>query len=811
MDRQKKLHMIGNAHLDPVWMWRWQEGFQEAKATFRSALDRMSESEDFIFTQSSAAYYEWVERSDPAMFEEIRRRVQEGRWQPVGGWWVEPDCNIPSGESMVRQGLYGQRYFNEKFGVTTKVGYNVDSFGHSNTIPQILKKSGINYYVFMRPMPGEKALPGTLFYWEADDGSKVLTFRILFEYLTWGKEVDIHVRRCAAEVKPPMNSAMVFYGVGNHGGGPTRENIDSIRQLNAGQEEMNLIFSHPQRFFEEITGEDMKFPDMQGDLQHHASGCYAAHSGIKAWNRRTENGLMAAEKFSSAALAVAGQPYPDFGSAWKNLLFNQFHDILAGASIEKAYEDVQIQLYESRSIAERALNYASQALSWRIGIPQEDNMLPLVIFNPNAWETRSCVEAELTESAVKDGCLLDEEGNRHPLQPTQPEASSNGRSRFCFMADLPAFGYKVYRLVAGIGEKAEGPLANGDIYEAENDWYRLVLDRETGYIGSLYDKQNEVDVFTGSAAVPVVMRDESDTWSHDVLRFEDRIGAFTANKVYCAEQGPVRTVLRVESVWGNSRMIQDFILHHNKKQIDVRVTVDWHEKHQLLKLLFPINVNFPQGTYDSPYGCIMREGNGEEEPMQNWVDVSGLVPGSGKGYMAGAAILNDCKYSASITKNEMGITLLRSPIYANHLPYLPKDGVSYRYMDQGEQRFRYSILPHVGSWTDHVIPKAAWEINQPPVVVVESYHEGSLPQQMSFASVDCDHVLLTVVKRSEDGKGYVFRAYECCKMEAEATILIPFMNTRIKAHFKPGEIKTFRIDDGWLEAAEILMTELPER
>ena len=187
MKQKQKLHMIGNAHLDPVWLWQWQEGFQETKATFRSVLDRMSEYDDFVYTSSSAAMYEWVENNDPAMFEEIRQRISEGRWEIVGGWWIQPDCNIPNGESFVRQGLYGQRYFLEKFGVTAKVGYNVDSFGHNGMLPQILKKSGMDSYIFMRPMPSEKGLPGRLFLWESSDGSRVTSYRIPFEYLSWGR------------------------------------------------------------------------------------------------------------------------------------------------------------------------------------------------------------------------------------------------------------------------------------------------------------------------------------------------------------------------------------------------------------------------------------------------------------------------------------------------------------------------------------------------------------------------------------------------------------------------------------------------
>ena len=203
--QRPRLHMIGNAHIDPVWLWRWQEGCHEVLASFRSALDRMQADPEFLFVSSSAAFYQWVEQIQPAMFEEIRARVAEGRWEIVGGWWIQPDCNIPGGESFVRQGLYGQRYFQEKFGVMARTGYNVDSFGHHAMLPQILRLSGLEHYVFMRPGPHEKGLPSRLFWWEADHGARVLTFRLPFEYGTWGKALDVHIRRCAGERRAPLD------------------------------------------------------------------------------------------------------------------------------------------------------------------------------------------------------------------------------------------------------------------------------------------------------------------------------------------------------------------------------------------------------------------------------------------------------------------------------------------------------------------------------------------------------------------------------------------------------------------------------
>ncbi|MBW7457404.1 alpha-mannosidase [Paenibacillus sepulcri] len=790
--KDKKLYMIGNAHLDPVWLWQWQEGFQEAKATFRSALDRMKESEDFIFTSSSAAMYEWVENNDPAMFQEIKERVQEKRWNIVGGWWIQPDCNIPGGESFVRQGLYGQRYFHEKFGVTAKVGYNVDSFGHNAMLPQILKKSGMDYYVMMRPMPNEKGLPGRLFWWQSDDGSKVLTFRIMFEYLSWGKELDKHVRRTLAEFKEPVSDLMLFYGVGNHGGGPTKENIASIRKLNGEADLPKLEFSTPDRYFRDMEEKGLEFPVVHDDLQHHASGCYAAHSGIKQWNRQAENRLIAAEKYSALASWITGQPYPkEFDRAWKNVLFNQFHDIMAGTSLEPAYQDAMYLYGEAMAIADRSLNYAVQSLSWNIGIEQDESMKPIVVFNPHAWS--SLVNVELETGGVTDKTvLLDESGQVIPFQTVQSQASARGRYRLSFLADLPSLGYRTYRLVLQSESlKPVGvPIQASDLV-LENDRYRLEFDRDTGYIASLRDKKAGHEVFGGEAAKPVVIEDKSDTWSHDVLHFNQVIGAFKATRVFRVEHGPVKSVIRVVSEYGSSRLIQDFSMYAGRDGIDVHITVDWREQFKMLKLVFPMNVVFSKHTYEIPYGTIEREHNGEEEPGQSWVDYTGLVQGTNQVY--GVSLINDAKYSYSIHNKELALTVLRSPIYAHHVPFVPDPDGEYTFIDQGVQRFSYSLLPHEGSWEQSGVVQRAAELNCKPVAVIETYHEGKLPQTDSFVTVDSSNIIVSAIKKAEDNDDLIVRCYETDKRAVTAEVSLPKWGRTIRASFRPSEIKTFRI------------------
>ncbi len=807
--KSRTLHMIGNAHLDVVWLWQWQEGLHEVKATFRAVLDLMEESDDFLFTASSAAMYEWVERNDPRMFAEIERRVAEGRWELVGGWWLQPDCNIPGGESYVRQGLYGQRYFKEKFGVTATVGYNVDSFGHHAMLPQILRKSGLTSYVFMRPQPHEQRLPGRLFWWESDDGSRVLACRIPYEYCTWGRELDTHVRKCASELRAPFDELLCFYGVGNHGGGPTRENLVSIRALAADPALPALLFSTPGRFFARVRDQDLPIPVVHDEFQHHASGCYAAHSGVKRWNRRAEHALITAEKLSTLAARLVGQPYPtDLERAWKNVLFNQFHDIIAGTSIEPAYEDARDLYGEALAIASRALNDATQAISWRIGIERDEARIPIVVFNPHVWPAAVPVELEFGRLPL-DPVLVDDEGTAVPLQRVRSLATvSGGRNRILFVAHLPALGYRVYRIDAPppAGSTTQitsatpavstaGPAAAHDEeadYVLENDQLLVEIDPATGCIARLHDKRLSFDVLRGQGARPVVIDDPSDTWGHNVASFDKVDGMFSVQSVRRIEHGPVRSVIRVESVYGASSLTQDIALYREFDRVDVRVTVDWREQFKLLKLRFPLNLSHAMvATYEIPYGHIERPTNGEEEPGQGWVDLTGVARGVGALY--GVSILNDGKYSFDVRGDTLGLTVLRSPIYAHHVPYAPRQDERYAFIDQGLQSFAYSLLPHAGTWRGAETARRAAELNAPPVAITETCHQGPLPACCSAIHVDKRNVVVSVVKRAEDNGDTIVRCHETDGAATAATIRFPAWDRAIEARFAPCEIKTFRL------------------
>jgi alpha-mannosidase len=534
----------------------------------------------------------------------------------------------------------------------------------------------------------------------------------------------------------------------------------------------------------------LPLPVVHDDLQHHASGCYAAHSGIKHWNRRAENRLIAAEKFSAIAAQIVEQPYPaDFARAWQSVLFNQFHDILAGTSVESAYDDASHLYGEAMAIAGRNLNLATQALAWQINIPPEEGSRPIVVFNPHAWASRVNVENEFGfEEVCENDVLLDDKDSEVPYQLVQSEATADGRYRLCWIADLPPLGYRTYRLVPR-EKRSSFPKVEASDTVVENQRFRLEIDPESGAIKSLRDKLRELEVFAGPAARAVVIDDQSDTWSHTVYNFDKEVGAFAAERVRLVEHGPAKAVIRVISTYGQSELIQDFALYRDLDQIDVAVTVDWHEQLKMLKLRFPVHVHFHKTTYEAPYGSIERFANGEENPVQTWIDVSG--PSRDSGGVYGCSILNDAKYSFDVRDRDIGMTLLRSPIYAHHDPAVPLPDGNYSYIDQGVQRFHYTILPHDGSWEQAGTARRAAELNQRPIILNVTAHEGPLPPVNSFARVEPENLILSVVKRWEDGEDLIMRVYETAKIATRGKICV--LGREFEAGFGAAEIKTFRV------------------
>lgn len=743
----------------------------------------------------SVLYLAWVEENDPDLFARIKERVAEGRWKIVGGWWIEPDCNLPGGESFVRQALYAQRYLLDRFGEVASVGCNVDPFGHNAALPQLLSKAGIDSYMFLRPGPHEMTLPGQFFWWRSKDGSRVLAYRLPNEYCSPGADIGSHIDKSLALMPPDEPELMIFYGVGNHGGGPTRANLDSIHRLDAADGLPRLPLSHPRAFLDSVASRG-DIPEHAGELQHHGVGCYSAHSGIKRWNRRAENLLARAEKWSAVAGFTAGVAYPlaELTEAWKQVLFNQFHDILAGTSIAPAYEDARDQYGHACSLAEAAFNRAAQSVSRLIDIPAEPDLHPVVVFNPHPWTLREDVEFEFAGFSGGPARLLDDEGEPVPIQPTRSHAAVNGpRGRLVFRAEVPPLGYRLYRLLPAAGCRPETGAVRAEGTTLENEHLLVEIDPATGWLRRLHDKDRDAELMPAEPAPhAVVIDDRSDTWGHRVRSYDQEIGAFRPTRVRLVESGPVRAVLRVESGYEHSTLAEELVLSAGARHVHVRVVVDWHERGRLLKLRFPTALEGAESaTYEIPYAHIERATDGAEEAAQSWVDVHGTLPDGGP---AGLSVLNDGKYGHDVRGGEIGVTALRSPVYAWHEPKeLDEDGV-HEYLDQGRQEFAYRLVPHAGDWRAAGTVRLAAELNQRPFPLLESYHPGPLPPRAEFARTDTDAVVISVVKGAEDGGGaLVVRAVEVHGRPARATLTLPTLSRVIEADFAPTEVKTFLV------------------
>lgn len=794
---KKVYYAIGNAHLDPVWMWRWTEGYAEAKATFRSALDRMKEFDDFVFTCSSASVYQYIEESAPEMFEEIKQRVAQGRWVIVGGWWVQPDCNQPSGEGYARQSLYSQQYFKSRFGVTARVGYNVDSFGHNYMLPQILKKSGMDYYVFMRPGEHEKHLETDLFRWTSPDGSSVLAYRLGDPYCA-NFDTDEELERCLirsdANHRPDRPERMFFYGVGNHGGGPTIKNIEALRRLRESGR-ADVIFCDPGRFFDDVEKlYGSEIPAYTDDLQHHASGCYSAVSEIKTLNRRGEMELLAAEVYSALAANLIGTKMPNerLEYAWHNVCFNHFHDTLGGCSIREAYDDARMFGYESLAIAAKIENAALQSISWAVDTMKFHT--PIFVFNPHPWEVTQLVRVNHRYR----GGVTAPDGTRVPAQYIRSSSEPcTGSQDVIFVATVPAYGFTVYDVHGEPDtQPAEGvPRAEGNVLE--NAYLRIEFEPHTGYMRSMIDKTAGRELLSGPGAAPVVIDEYyHDTWSHAKNFFDREIAQFSDAEISVIENGPVRATLKVVSRYNKSTLTQYFSLDYTSRTLSVEAKIDWHEKHKMLKLRWPVATEQPRAFYEVPFGWIERPCDGEEECGQQWTAV--------RGKDCGMALLNSNKYSFSIKDTELNLTVVRSPLYGDHGNMRSPEA---EFTDQGEHAFEYELMPLSFDTDWNEIVRRARQLNKKLTYIAENRHEGRI-KESSFAgvSVDKPNIIISTVKAAEDGRGMIIRAYETDGKAVTARITCPLAGLDADLSFSPHEVRTLRIIDG--EYKETLITEL---
>jgi len=759
----------GYSHIDIAWLWPWIETVQVVRSTSNSVLNIMERFPDFKYSMGQAQAYEWMEEYYPKLFERIKNKVEQGKWEIMGGQWVEPDCNLPSGEGFVRQSLYGKRYFREKFGVDVKVCWIPDSFGFNWNLPQILARSGIEAFITTRvDVHDTKEFPHRFFWWQAPDGSKIMAYIPRDGYmhdLNGEQLIDF-----LAEEKKELGigKELVLYGVGNHGGGPTMEMLERAMRSNRVPAFPKLELATSQEFFDSITPEEKEqLPTWNSELYlERFRGCYTSQANTKKHNRKLQELVKTTEKMATIA-ALFGHDYPSESifKVWRTVLFNHFHDILPGTSINAVYRDSEREYAESEKLSQVIFKRAFETLIKNIDTRGKGQAL--VIFNPLSWTRTSPVELELDDQKMnEEWTVLDETGRAIPVQII--DRTDVGAKLLFIAENVPSLGYKVYRLVHG-GSTQSNHLKYSQT-ELQNEHLRAVIDPQSGLIIEIEDRANHRQVLTSPRGnlLQLLPSDAHDAWN---IRFtRPPINLDKAWEVSLVEFGPVRATIKVvHAVAGQKKrkptedfpssfFTQNISLYDGLPYIEVRNHIIWWEEHKVLKVAFPVNVQSPTARYEIPYGSIGRPTGFEtpfekarfEVPAQRWADLSDSI--------YGVSLINDCKHGYDIKGNIMRLSLLRAPTSPDPMA------------DKGYHDFKYALYPHRGDFYHGQVVHRALEFNEPLRVIRTSPHRGQLPHVQSFLRVEPENVVLNVLKKSEDDSDWIVRIYETAGQSSNVTV-----------------------------------------
>ncbi len=815
--QQATFHLDGNSHIDAAWLWPSTETVDVVHRTFSTALQLMYEYPNYVYTQSAAAYNQWMADKYPDLNDQIKQRIKEGRWEIVGGMWVEPDLNMPSGESLVRQLLVGKRWYKQAYGVDVRIGWNPDSFGYNWQLPQIYKKSGVDYFVTQKMSWNDtNKLPFKLFWWESPDGSKVLTY-----FPNGYGNNDLNPVRLGEDLKngrqfsPGLPELLDLYGIGDHGGGPTRAMLDegshwmdpapaAITADGGPPVTPNYQFGTAQSFFstveKEIAPESQTWnyqsvPNYQPPapiagkiaiptwdselyLEFHR-GVYTTQANQKHNMRTSEEEVLNAEKWSSLAW-LDGQKYPDAQLTvdWEKVLFNQFHDLAAGSGIAVIYRDAQKDYdwvrMSTNGIDQNALDTVSNHINTEAG-SNGANDPAIIVFNPLGWDRSGDVTVRLRQPASDQGALSFTGSNGIRVQGAVAsiDKASGTEDVEVPVSHVPALGYVVLHEARAKAEPKEPQLPGGHqaSFDIGNTHFNVSVDGTTGCITSIRDRASGFDWIPNGACANELqafhdLPKEYDAWNIDPGTLDVPPTVISEADSVDWAQGRNGRAIRIVRHWQSSTFVQTISIPDNSDIINIDNDIDWHESHILLKAAFPLAVTNNFATYEIPYGTIerptTRNNNWEkaqfEVPALRWADLSGPGP-DGKVY--GLSVLNADKYGYDAVGNLLRLTLLRSPKWPD------PDA------DMGEHHFRYALYPHAGTWKDALTVRHGYDYDYPLQAVVTTAHAGSLPADHSFASVSPDNVVLTAVKKAEDAKGLIFRVYEWAGKDATAEFHVP--------------------------------------
>ena len=788
------LHLVGNSHIDAAWLWPWSETEHEVLPnTWRSSLKLASMFPGYVFAASSAVFFRAMDRLFPTLADSLHAAVRSGQWAIVGGWWLEPDQNIPSGEDLARQGLYGQRYFQRHYGRRATVGWTPDSFGYPWTLPQIYRQAGLDYFVTQKIRWNDSTqLPYDAFYWKGRDGTR------LFTYNPYGYDSDLEPRQLIrnrlddARRNHGIHNQLVLYGVGDHGGGPTIAMLERAEELWRVPTFPVVKFDSPDRALADMRRSmpDSAFPVWRDELYLEYHRATYTTQAYQKWAARHSDALLRTAE-ALAAVDTAAYPRARLEHAWHQVLFNEFHDILPGSGIHENYV-VADQWYDSAwaaldTVSAKALTDLASRMDTR-GAPR--GTVPVVVFNPLTWARGAVVRVGLGDGT----------GGR------------SGDSATFLARNVPALGARVYYVRPGT-VRAASPLPAPRVGPdwLENAYLRVEVDTTTGDITRLYDKRNRREALApgGRANVLQILYDKPREWDAWNLGFNGQEWDVTRTGALSRHADAAEATMAFTRRWGASTFRQTLVLGRQTPYVDVVNDVDWHETHKMLKVAITAAVHPDSATYEIPYGTIGRSCNPRtkaerakyEVPGQRWADLSDA------GY--GVSILNDGKYGWDCHGNVLRLSLLVAPLWPDSLA------------DRGTNRFRYAYYPHAGDWraarTEHV----AAEYNTPVVAMRAGPHAGALGAGVSFASVAAPGggVELSWVKRAEDSPDLVLRLVEWNGRSETATVTLrPAIRAAHLSNFLedpgpavPHTAHTLRVALHPYQIATVVVATAPER
>ncbi len=828
----KRLFLICNSHLDPVWLWEWEEGLAETLATFRSAADLCEAYGGFIFCHNEALLYRWVEEYEPALFKRIRKLVKKGRWHIMGGWYLQPDCNLPSGESLVRQILIGKRYFQDRFEVEPRVAVNLDSFGHTRGLVQILRRSGYDAYLFCRPGPGDLDLPGDDFLWVGYDGSTIAAHRAPDHYNSERGRATDKIRGWL-ERNPDREAGLLLWGIGDHGGGPSRTDLEAIGKLQRRVKEREVLHGTPEEYFAARSEAGTELPPYEADLNPWAVGCYTTMAAVKQGHRRLENLLYGTEKMLTGAWlqGLLDYPHPELEAALEDLLFCEFHDILPGSAVAEVESYARQRIDHGLEILGRLRARAFFALlagQERAG----EGEYPIFVHNPHPWPVRWTVTAEFQPPEPNHDPalflqpeLVDSGGEPVAFQLEQESSniSTDQRKRIVFETDLaPAAMHRFTCRLELVPRPAAEAAAPADFTFA-GDRSSLTIDPGTGFLDR-FTVDGET-CLTRGALRALVIEDSPDPWGMKVRSFRNVLGAFRllspresaefagveADRlapVRIIERGPVRTVVEALFAYNRSALCLRYLIPKTGPAIEVELRVNWMEKDRMLKLTLPTPFAGGRclGQVAGGTGEFARDG--EECMAQKWVGL--LSPDGG----TALAVINDSTHGFDAAGGELRLSLLRSAAHAGHpvadeVPIVRQDRFTPR-IDTGERFFRFRIEGGPAAELLPGIDRRALAWNERPMVLCASPPgEGRAPRP--WIELSDDAMVLTAGKLAEASDRLILRLYNPLPGPRATTVILPPLDLAFDLTLGAFEIRTLLIDPDTREVfeADLLERELP--